>query len=922
MKKKKILSIILIILIILICVSSFIGIQYSKNNSKTDVDGNNENNSEELKNIEGKYSDIKITDAKTALSSLESVKDDINIKNINTDIKEFNSSTSNNIVNTYSFKQYYNGLEVYGNTITIYTDKEGNALGIINKYVPIEKEIQTISKTNDEDIKKIANKKMQELEYENFEINNNSLILFPIDKENYKLAHKLEIQTDLIPIEIIIDDESKEILVENSKIYNVKITNEILTQEDINEYKIADSEKYELVDQERNIKVEYDKNEANYIPFTWNSLEEANNINASIGIKSLKTLQYVYDYFYNELGVKYITGEKETSLIHLVTGAKNQKNKQIKNNAFFIPLPEEKENYIILGENNLYNEDVEVMAHEYTHGIFAYTTLVLSGGEYKTKAINEAYADILGMCAEAYSKQSQRIDGIIDSVDRDIKNSKIEYKNLPKTKEEYEENKRKDNNKEEHYYSQILSRAAYLMSESMTLDEFKNLWYNSMFLLPKGKCNYYDCEYAVLKTAEIMNFTQEKQKEIRRAFEKVGIVDYDLITKDIKDYADKTWNNKNEKSEQQEDDNTPKVTVKLLNVKKYSEGVAWAQGENNQIYLLDETGNIIYETTSSSLYAINDFKDGYAVIIDDNGRRIINKKGQTIIEAKDYDDISYTSGGTALIRIEEDTYQKHTIKYGVMNLNTKQYTFEPQEAGITDLGEGMYRIYPNANEVMLLNGITGKSISKKINEVFTFERILEFHNGYGGAYNIGDDRVDFWDKELNEKSINIKGKVHSSVPIYSEKLFFTGSAFYNLDGDMVIDLSDEEETMSGKGTFKNGHAMLQFYNGSQKFFTVIDKSGRFLFEPKQYITSANVVDTDSFALYDKQEELYGDGYILCRENSRWKVLDVNGRTILQLDWNEEPVDAIGENGTIAIKKGGEYYYKTIDGKKILASKKQ
>ena len=31
---------------------------------------------------------------------------------------------------------------------------------------------------------------------------------------------------------------------------------------------------------------------------------------------------------------------------------------------------------------------------------------------------------------------------------------------------------------------------------------------------------------------------------------------------------------------------------------------------------------------------------------------------------------------------------------------------------------------------------------------------------------------------------------------------------------------------------------------------------------------------------------------------------------------------VGENGTIAIKKGGECYYKTINGEKILASKKQ
>ena len=37
MKKKKILSIVVAILIILICVSSFIAIQYSKNNSQTQV---------------------------------------------------------------------------------------------------------------------------------------------------------------------------------------------------------------------------------------------------------------------------------------------------------------------------------------------------------------------------------------------------------------------------------------------------------------------------------------------------------------------------------------------------------------------------------------------------------------------------------------------------------------------------------------------------------------------------------------------------------------------------------------------------------------------------------------------------------------------------------------------------------------------
>lgn len=934
MKKKKVVAIIiiLIIAIILAAVAGVVIIQKNRNTSNREEVESDTNIIEKINNIEGKYTDTKITDMKTALNSLENAKEDINIKDINNEIKEIGSDTSNSLINTYSFKQYYNGIEVYGNTITIYTDKNGNAQGIINKFVPLaEKQIQTVSKTKYEDIIEVANARMKELNIENFKISSNSLVLFPVDEENYRLAHKLNIQTVLMPIEMIIDDENKEILAENSQISSAKTTKENLTQEDINQYKIAGSEKYELVDKERNIKVEYDKDakENEYYPLTWSNLEEANKLDTSIGIKSLKTLQNVYDYFYKELGVKYITGKKETSLIHLVVSAKNRNGIVIRNNAFFTPNPEENDSYIVLGEDNLYNEDIEVIAHEYSHGIFDYTTLVLSGGEYKTKAINEAYADILGMCAESYSKQSQRIDGIINGVNRDIKNSKVEYKNLPKNQKEYEQNKRNDSNKDEHYYSQILSRAAYLMSENIQLNEFKKLWYNSISLLPKGKCNYYDCEYAVLKTAEIMGFTQDQQKEIIRAFENVGIVNYDLITKDIKDYADKTWNNqKEENNKPQEETNKPqeentnKDTVKLSLTYKYSDGVAWARGTNKEVYLLDEKGNILYETTAAWTIAdsLKDFKDGYAQIIDDNGKRIIDKTGKTIIEAKDYEGISYKDSGLALITIREETYQKSIKKMGIMNLKTKEYTFGPKEdVDITELGEGMFRVYGNSEE-MLVNGVTGKSAVEK-NSLYTLANVMLFNDGYGGARIYNGTEAYIWDKNLNKKIIKLQESDHSNNLKYSEKLFFSGNSFYDLNGNKAIDLSDGT-TIRGIGVFKNGHALLKFYNGSKNFFTVIDKSGRFLFEPMQYISSRNVVDTDSFALYDEQDELYGEGYILCRENSKWKVLDTNGKIVLQLEAGETPIDAIGENGMLALKNSKESYYKTIKGEKILASKKQ
>ena len=531
MKKK----LIILLIIIIACIGISVFIIYTKNSNEINNNSNNIEDYKELKNIEGKYTDLIIKDQETAKKSLETIKDELNIYSIQNELKDGTEDTSSDLVNTYKFEQIYNGIEVYNGEIIIYTDKDGKAEGVINKYNKLENELDTTPKIDNEKIESIIVNRIEGLGYKKYSIEKNSLIIYPNEKENYILAHKCEINTEYQKIVMIISDVSGEILSEDSSIYEAQKTKKtVLTQNDIDEYKI--SEKYELVDNSRNIKCMKFINE-NTEPelYVWNNLKEANNSDASIAIKTLKTIQKTYDYYDKVFGWKSLNGDKDLGL-KVVTGVKNIDGNNYSNNAAFSP-----ENMLLLGADNLFNEDVEVLTHEYTHGIFYFTVNLDTNVTYQNKIINEAYADIMGMCAEAYYNGNTNIDGVINRNNRKIKSSKVKFEDIPSSLKEYLRIKSKNRARDEHYYSVVISRAAYIMSEDLTLEELQKLWYNSIKLLPKD-CTAYDCEYAILKIAKSMNLTEEKQKKIREAFYEVGIINYDLIAKDEEKLADRKWN--------------------------------------------------------------------------------------------------------------------------------------------------------------------------------------------------------------------------------------------------------------------------------------------------------------------------------------------------------------------------------------------
>lgn len=532
--KKRTKIILIVLLIILVIIGVIVSLIFIK--SKESIE------TKRLKNVEGQYSNVLITDIESAKESIKSIQNELKINSIETELKELKSDTYSDVINTYKFQQIYDEIEVYQKGLTVYTDKYGKALGVINNFTPIQN-FDTKPKHTDEELKDVAINSLDE--YQTKEIQNSDLIIYTLEDESNILAYKYDIDIGNTVATIIVNDNTQEILEKIIPEYESISSDLSKFKTDENIKSIAkevgytvDSE-YALVDKERNIVMaKIDNNEGEI--YSWNTKEEEQLEDNQLGIKTMSTIQQVYDYYIKKFNYVSINGENIT--LDVMTGIKNNdKNEDVRDNAFFIS-----PNIILLGDYNYYNESIEVLGHEYTHGVFNY--IVGYSNSIQGKAINEAYADIMGMCIESYYENTDRIDGYInennEGVKRDIANSKNKYKANSKSNGLTEE---------EHTDSTIISRAAYKMSEYMTVEELESLWFNSMKLLPTNY-DFYDCEYAVLRTAKYMNFTDEQQRQIEKAFIEVGLADSDSIRQNIYEILDNNSFNTEENTKRLKDD--------------------------------------------------------------------------------------------------------------------------------------------------------------------------------------------------------------------------------------------------------------------------------------------------------------------------------------------------------------------------------
>ena len=460
----------------------------------------------EVNNIQGKYSEVKIIDAQSAMTSLEDVKEELGIASVTEELVEDSSST-NDVLNTYRLKQVYQGLEVYNSGILVYADKEGNAKGVINKYYSISDFDITPKHTADE----LQAKAIEALEYEDTQPLNSQLIIFPLETGTITLAYKYEINIGIATANVIISDETSEVLDKQVPIYFV-------VSDDLHEF--YNGSQYIMQDNERNIQIYLANNTEmskfvtkKFTLYSWDTLEEALSEENSPVIQAMNTAQKCYDYYKNQFNYLSFnqTGDME---LKIVLGMQTSNRMYRADNACYA-----NQQFIVLGNENLFNDQIEVFGHEYTHGIFDHLVNI-SDNNIEGQALNEAYADIMGMCLEAHYENKERIDGVLCE---EIPN---QTRNIKESSNRYLENKSDYGlTKSEHQDSTIISRAAYLMSEYLTREEFEDVWFTSISLLFNNP-DFYDCRYAVVEAAKGLNLSEEKIERINEAFNKVGITKY------------------------------------------------------------------------------------------------------------------------------------------------------------------------------------------------------------------------------------------------------------------------------------------------------------------------------------------------------------------------------------------------------------
>lgn len=450
----------------------------------------------------------------------------------------------------YIFKQHNNNIEVYGGGINGKVNKD-DSINIIDYTYKIPDDFNYTPTNTTTELIEIAIKQLGD---ENIQEKDGKLIIYPVTKNDLVLAYIFNTDNGTI----IIQDSNKKVLGKtevlntnqgNNEINNKSVSNMMeeklkedgvsINTEELKQYPKKD-EKILLYDKKRNIQIykiknEYEKvesseflrNDTNYYEdITVADENEVNKTEYYSEIKILQNIGKIYDYYKNNFSI-YSINESNDYKLNIFTnlsylGSTDENGKKIyndfRNNAALFYFNDNDIRIYLGAENKDYN-NIEVLAHEYTHGYF--NKIVGFAVDNKSKSVNEAYSDIMGMIIEAYYG-NKTLDGIYDNLKniegftRNIKDSSLKYNDF-------------NYDADYHEMSVIVSKVAYLMTTNekvkMNIEQLSKLWLNSISQLPKYIVNYDDVERAILLTAKEQGYSEEMLKEISNIFISCGYPD-------------------------------------------------------------------------------------------------------------------------------------------------------------------------------------------------------------------------------------------------------------------------------------------------------------------------------------------------------------------------------------------------------------
>ncbi len=230
------------------------------------------------------------------------------------------------------------------------------------------------------------------------------------------------------------------------------------------------------------------------------------------GVSSYTNLITVYDWYNNNLGWQSFNGKGKK--IKCLVDVEFQTD-----NACYVPFFE----FFAAGPANefLYSPcaQLDVMAHEYTHGVFDKITGGFDKVTVMNTAISEGYADIFGCLIEGNWLLGESLS---EYPLRDpTGHSFMLYDNI-KYPSKYEgEHWSPDDG---HINSVLLSRAAYLMStHGFTDEQIASIWFLSMSYKYSDSADFLDVRANVEKAARKLNCTDHEMGLIGNIFAELGI---------------------------------------------------------------------------------------------------------------------------------------------------------------------------------------------------------------------------------------------------------------------------------------------------------------------------------------------------------------------------------------------------------------
>ena len=463
---------------------------------------------------------------------------------------KYTGMRSNDYYDTYTMQQYYNGIEVYGYQLKMTADKSGRLVSV-NGMRALIKSLDTASEINSNEAYNYLLKHLK-TEYQfspdDVQVESRGEMVFSVNDE-FILGYAYNVQsfTEKMVFEhfIVVNAVSKEVCIDSSMIAAEKITlnsdtNQLYhklqgqqVSQTLDVWKESDEE-YILRDNSRNIFVQRVKFEALnrmlYSEISWNPQEGNLDKKYANAVDALANLERVYDFYldnFSRIGVH----DSESSRLDVYVNVSKYEN-----NAAMGPSG----NSLYIGpatDNNIvYSAYLDVMGHEYTHGIL-YDYGVNPVDNTPANAIHEGLADIFGeliedYCDDGFNGSCNWIAGPNgDGRDiRNLQNASHESSNgYLLSYADYQ-------NHEDHRASTLVSYPAYLMTHSISNvvedgDSLNNsqlaiLLYNSFQNLTSST-SFKAFRTIVQQTALLMNenneLTDRQLERVIDAFDRVAI---------------------------------------------------------------------------------------------------------------------------------------------------------------------------------------------------------------------------------------------------------------------------------------------------------------------------------------------------------------------------------------------------------------